>query len=170
MAREEYSSAYDLSLFETSEAVHDTDRSDGKEKNNVIRLPERNKEKQQRRRHNPFVIFGVSFLVIAATAVLSTIVQSNVRLNELNEKLLETENQIAEQQKRAAQYQVVVDSKLSIDTIQQYAEDELGMTKAQKSQKKFISLTEGDVGEVVTEDGSDNILDMMSQAFKGLWS
>lgn len=170
MAREEYSSAYDLSLFETSEAVHDTDKSSSREKSNVIRLPERNKEKLQRRRHNPFVIFGMAFLVVAATAVLATIVQSNVRLNELNQKMLETENEIVEQQKRAAQYQVIVDSKLSIDTIQQYAEDELGMTKAQKSQKKFISLAEGDVGEVVTEDGSNNILDMMSQAFKGLWS
>lgn len=170
MMRDENSSAYDFSLFEDAVEVEQNNENP-KSKNNIIRLPSNNKaEKTQRRRHNPFLIFGVSVLVIIATVVLVTIVQSNVRLNELNAKLVDTEEEIAMQKNLASQYQVVVDSKLSMDTIQQYAEEKLGMTKTQKNQKIFLTLTDGDVGNVVTEDESNNILDALSQAFKGLWS
>ncbi len=174
MMRDENSSAYDFSLFEDTaeDAVKIKQNNENpKSKNNIIQLPSNSKaEKTQRRRHNPFVIFGVSVLVIIAAIVLATIVQSNVRLNELNESLVNTEAEITQQKNLEAQYQVIVDSKLSMDTIQKYAEEDLGMTKAQKDQKIFLTLTDGDVGNVVTEDESNNIFDTLSRAFRGLWS
>lgn len=168
--REEDASAYDFSLFEDTVEVKQS-KENPKSQNNIIRLPAKDKaEKVQRRRHNPFLIFGVSVLVIIAAVVLVTIVQSNVLLNELNDQLVATENEITLQKNLADEYQLIIDSKLSMDTIQQYAQEELGMTKAQKNQKVFLTLTDGDVGEVVTEDESNNILDSLSKAFAGLWS
>lgn len=170
MMREENASAYDFALFEDTAEVKQSKESP-KSQDNIIRLPAKDKaEKLQRRRHNPFLIFGVGVLVIIATVVLVTIVQSHVLLNELNDQLVTTENEIVMQKNLADEYQLIIDSKLSMDTIQQYAEEELGMTKAQKNQKIFLTLTNGDVGEVVIEDESNNILDSLSQAFAGLWS
>ena len=54
--------------------------------------------------------------------------------------------------------------------MQDYAEKNLGMTQAKNAQKKFISLSDGDYGKVIRDDGSNNILETVANAFKGSWS
>lgn len=172
MVSEKNNEAYDLSLFEpvaNTENSKDDNRKEKKE-NNIIKLQPEAFTKAQRRKRNPIVIFGVSVLTIIVAVVSITIVQSNVILNELNNDILEANKKIAEQENLAAQYQLKVDSKLSADVVQDYAENELGMIQAESAQKNFISLSDGDCGEVIREDGTDNVFETIAEAFTGLWS
>ncbi len=175
MSAENNNSAYDLSLFEPIHKTKNQKSESNKEKtksndDNIISLDPDIITKSQRRKKNPIMILGISLLTIIAAVVSATIVQSNVLLNELNEQILEANEKIEEQTNLAAQYQLKVDSKLSTDVIQEYAENELGMVQAQSSQKNFISLSDGDYAEVIREDDTENILETIAEAFTGLWS
>lgn len=168
------SEAYDLSLFEPAdkkpaETNRQTD-SENKKKNNVIKFQPGVITKSQRRKRNPLIILSVALLTIVASVVAITIVQSNVILNELNQQILEANKTITQQNNLAAQYQLKVDSKLSSNLVQNYAETKLGMTQAKNAQKKFISLSDGDYAEVIRDDGKNNALETITEAFTGLWS
>ncbi len=169
--------AYDLSLFEPEPKR--TRKKDKKSKkkthtrmkeSNLIRLNPRNMKKEHRRKKNPVIIVGVCLLTLLLTGVCITIVQSNVVLNELNEDIIEANNTITQQNNLAAQYRMKVDSRLSASVVQKYAENELKMTQAKNAQKKFISLSDGDYGEVIRNDGSKNVLETVADAFRGMWS
>jgi len=173
LAANKHSEAYDLSLFEP-----DQKRTVKREKNpknqmnesNLIRLHPGSITKAQRRKRNPVAILGVAVLTILVASVCATIVQSNVVLNELNEQIVSANATIVKQQNMAAQYQLKVDSKLSGNVVQKYAEENLGMIQAKNAQKRFISLSSGDEAIVLREDESNNPIETVANAFKGLWS
>ena len=56
-------------------------------------------------------------------------------------------------------------SKLTDDFVRKYAEEKLDMVPAKNAQKKFISLSDGDKGEVVNDGKSDNIFRTIFDAF-----
>lgn len=173
MTTEKNNEAYDLSLFEPakkSDNLKEKEKIKRKKPNNVIKFDPENITKEQRRKRNPFIIIGVSFLTIVVASISITIVQSNVILNELNSDIIKANETIEKQENLAAQYQLRVDSKLSVDVVKDYAENQLGMVQAQNAQKKFISLSEGDVGEVIRDDKPDNIFETIARAFTGMWS
>lgn len=169
MASEKNNEAYDLSLFEPV-IKSDNPKEKSKKENNIIKLHPEALARVQRRKRNPVVIFGVSVLTIIVAVVSITIVQSNVVLNELNNDILEANKTITEQENLAAQYQLKVDSKLSADVVQDYAENELGMIRVENAQKNFVSLSDGDCGEVIRDDGTDNVFETIAEAFTDLWS
>ena len=166
--------AYDLSLFEpaekkSAEKNKQTDEKN-KKKNNIIKFQTDTITKAQRRKRNPLIILSVALLTVVVAVIAITIVQSNVVLNELNQQILEANKTITQQNNLAAQYQLKVDSKLSSSLVQNYAETKLGMTQAKNAQKKFISLSDGDYAEVIRDDGKNNALETIAEAFTGLWS
>lgn len=173
MAADKQSEAYDLTLFEPAEK-----KSAKKEKkpqkrmteSNLIRLHPGAITKVHRRKRNPIKIIGIGLLTIVVAMVCATIVQSNVVLNELNEEIIEANKTITQQNNLQAQYQLKVDSRLSASVVQDYAEKKLGMTQANNAQKKFISLSDGDYGKVIRDDGTNNALQTVANAFKGMWS
>lgn len=174
MTANKESQAYDLSLFEpvekkSADKNKQTD-SKNKKKNNIIKFQPGVITKSQRRKRNPLIILSVALLTIIVAVVAITIVQSNVILNELNQQILEANKTIDQQNNLAAQYQLKVDSKLSSGFVQNYAETKLGMTQAKNAQKKFISLSDGDYAEVIRDDGKNNALEAITEAFTGLWS
>lgn len=174
MLSEKKSEAYDLSLFEPIETKPASEKNKSKEhnkkENNLIKFQPETITKAQRRKRNPIVILGVSVLTIVVATVAATIVQSNVVLNELNQQILDANTTITQQNNLAAQYKLKVDSKLSANVVQNYAEKKLGMTQAKNAQKRFISLSDGDYAEVIRDDGKNNALETIADAFTGLWS
>ena len=72
---------------------------------------------------------------------------------------------LANQENLEAQYQLRIDRKLTDEFVQQYAETKLGMTKANAAQKEFISLTDGDKGEVIRGDGKESFFSRFAKAF-----
>lgn len=172
LINEKNNEAYDLSLFEPVKKSEQPKNKPGEKKkeNNIIKFEPEKITKAQRRKRNPFVILGASVMTIVAAAVSITIVQSNVMLNELNQEIIEANTIIRKQENLAAQYQLKVDSKLSADVVQEYAENQLGMVQAQNARKSFISLSEGDSAKVIRDDSKNNVFETIAEAFTGMWS
>lgn len=165
--KEQVNSAYDLSLFETAPELEQKTQP---KKNNMIVLPDEKINKEARRRHNIFYVAAISIFVIIFTAVSITIVQSNVLINELNAQIVATESEISMLEGEQTQYQIQIDSKLSEEKIESYAEDALGMTKAENMEKEFITMSGEDKAEILAEDGSKNVFETIADAFTSLWS
>ncbi len=160
--------AYDLSLFEPEPAANPAEEVGSmkvKNEGKVIRLETEEFERSQRRRRNPIIILSVSLLTLAVAAVFSLIVYNNVRINELNEDIISANEVLENQQNLEAQYQLTIDRKLTDRKVQEYAEQKLGMVRANSAQKQFVSLTDGDKGEVIRGDEKQSFLDNLAKVF-----
>ncbi len=160
--------AYDLSLFEPEAAAKpsgEEQTSKTKADSKVIRLETEEFSRSQRRKRNPIVILSVSLLTLVFAAVFSLIVYNYVVINELNEQILDANGVIANQQNLEAQYQLKIDRKLTDQKVQEYAEQKLGMVHANSAQKQFVSLTDGDKGEVLRGDGRQSFLGNLAKVF-----
>lgn len=161
--------AYDLSLFEPQKKVGSKKATENKKKkdNKIIRLDADRKAEDLRRKRNPARIVGVSLLTAVVAGVGSLIIYNNVMLNELSQKITDTQTEITHYENLQAEYQMRIDNKLTPELIQNYAESKLGMTQMKSAQKKFISLSDGDLGEVIHDDGTNTVLDSLSKIFSG---
>ncbi len=170
MARDKLNgNAYDLSLFEPQKKVGGKKGLDDKRKkdNKIIRLDADKNQKLSRRKRNPLVIVGVSLAMCAAVGVGSWIVCNNVMLNELSQEITDAKTEITHYQNLQAEYQMRIDNKLTPGLIQSYAESKLGMSQVKSAQKKFISLSDGDLGEVIRDNGAGTVLDSLAKLFGG---
>lgn len=166
--KEQANRAYDLSLFETAPELEK--KKQQPKKNNMIVLPDGSINKEARRRHNRFYVAAISAFVVVFTAVSVTMVQSNVLLNELNDRIVAAQEEISLLEGQSTQYQVQIDSKLSDEKIESYAEDVLGMTKAENMEKEFVTMSGEDKGEVLADDSQKNVFEVVADAFTSLWS
>ncbi len=165
--------AYDLSLFDTKEyekkPSRKAEKAKAKTKAKVVRMPDEAIDKIRLRKHNPIKIALGTAGVLAATAIISLIMVGQVQLTELNQKIITAESTLADQKSVYTQTQMAVQSNLSTAGVQEYAEENLGMTKATNSQKEYIELSEGDKAEV-TNKSDDNFFSAMIEAVSDLWS
>lgn len=166
--KEQANRAYDLSLFEAAPELEK--KKQQPKKNNMIVLPDGSINKEARRRHNRLYVAAISAFVIVFTAVSITIVQSNVLINELNSQIVKAQDEISLLEGQSTQYQVQIDSKLSDEKVESYAENVLGMTKAENMEKEFVTMSGEDKGEVLAEDGQKNVFEVVADAFTSLWS
>ena len=156
--------AYDLSLFDTS-AEKIKVKKKVKAKPEVVKLPEKELHKIRFRKHNLLKLIGGITAVLTITALVITIIMGQVQLTELNQEIITAQNTLADQQSVYRQTQMDVQSKLSTAEIQQYAESQLGMTKASNTQMEFIQLSAGDKAEIA-EVSDGGFFGWIS----GLWS
>ncbi len=168
MAGEKRTEAYDLSFLESYEVeMSGSDKKSKKKKKSgqIISISNGSSAKAQRRKHNPATIFGISFLTLLIAAILISLVHLNAKLNELNEKINAQEAVLTDMKNKEAQYQLTIDSKFTDDFVKKYAENSLNMTPVKSAQKQFISLSQGDKGEVVEDNDEDNIFNRFRKAF-----
>lgn len=164
--------AYDLSLFDTSaeETIKvKKEKAKTKKKAKVVSLPEEEIHKIRFRKHSPWKILGGAAGVAIATGVVIAIIIGQVQLTELNQQIISAQSELADQQSVYTQMQMAVQSNLSTSGIQEYAEEQLGMTKATNAQKEFVTLSDGDKAEI-SQDTNGDIFSQAAQAISGLWS
>ena len=165
MARDKSSAAaYDLSVFEET---HKRVGKEHKKKNNIIRINANKNTKSFRRKRNPVLITAVSLCMAAVTAVSVWIVCNNVMLNELNQEIADKREELSHQANLEDEYQMRIDNKLTSSMIEDYASEKLGMTQLKNAQKKFVSLSDGDLGQVIRDDGTNTVLDSLKNLFSG---
>ena len=189
MATYTSSEAYDFSLFEpqvieqpkrsqapakktakTTKRTNTTNNAAIKKKQNVLEAKgmtqtvERNSEsvklnKVAKRAMVAFVVCCVYFLGLL-------VMES--RINELDRSIAQVENEIAIQEGEAVRLNAILSSKISSDKIESYAENVLGMVKAESYQISYIDLSDGD--EIVvsgdkTVGGHDDLSSKIKQLF-----
>lgn len=165
------SEAYDLSVFEENEGLNmsasDKRTKKRKKSGKIISISRGSSAKAQRRKKNPVMIFSVALLTVIVAAVAITIVQFNAELNEVNDLIQQQNAKLTELENEEAQYRLTIDSKLTDDYVKNYAEKKLGMTPALNGQKKFISLSEGDKGEILSDENTATVFSAILDAFSG---
>ncbi len=172
MAYMQKNTAYDFSLFEEKSSAapklpEQPLRSP--KKNNVVKISQKQIEKIRRRKHNPVkLISGVTF-ALAVLFVISTIIVGQVQLTEINQRITAAKKDLDEQQSIYTQMEMKVNENLSASVVEEYAKNELGMSKATNAQKEFVNLSEGDKAVVSAKEQS-NIFETIAEAFAGLWS
>lgn len=157
--------AYDISVFEDE----NLENQDLHKKNKVIKIPKKKIEQAKRRKRNPLKL-TVSFLFSAVVvAVVGMIIYSQVQLTELNQKISEAQETLENSQSEYTQMQMNVDAKYTTSIIEEYAQDKLGMTKANSSQKEFVDLSSGDKAKVVEKEDK-SIFDTIVDWISSIWS
>ena len=175
--------AYDLTLFEESEAdnvshieressENKSERADGGTRNSNKRdrnnRTKKNSKQKGRRSKIGRIIFGVVCGLLMAFVVVS-IIHGQVQLTELNQKIADAKARLAEQQSIYTQLEMKVDSSISTTVVEDYAKNNLHMNKAANSQKEFVNLSDGDKAEV-SLSGDKNIFESIAEAISSLWS
>ena len=157
--------AYDISVFEDE----NLENQDLHKKNKVVIIPKKKIEQAKRRKRNPLKL-TVSFLFSAVVvAVVGMIIYSQVQLTELNQKISEAQETLENSQSEYTQMQMNVDAKYTTSIIEEYAQDKLGMTKANSSQKEFVDLSSGDKAKIVEKEDK-SIFDTIVDWISSIWS
>ena len=157
--------AYDISVFEDE----NLENQDLHKKNKVVKIPKKKIEQAKRRKRNPLKL-TVSFLFSAVVvAVVGMIIYSQLQLTELNQKISEAQETLENSQSEYTQMQMNVDAKYTTSIIEEYAQDKLGMTKANSSQKEFVDLSSGDKAKIVEKEDK-SIFDTIVDWISSIWS
>lgn len=154
MATHTRGEAYDFELFEPKRKQE----LQPQPQNNVIRLPREELEKNRRPKHRAFKVISVCTFLVVMLGIVGTFVYGQVRLSELTNEINSTTTELSEQESLYTQLKMKSQAKLSLETVEEYAETQLGMRKLEQNQVEYISLSEGDKGEVLEEDSSENWL------------
>lgn len=184
MAYENRNAAYDLSLFDEDVAysngsalpkreeqeVHKKQtKRKTKNSSKVVTLPEEELHKIRRRKHNPLKLALGSIGGAAVALIIGFIIVGQVQLTELNEQIVDAQNTLANAQSVYTENEMKVEAGLSSSAIEEYAENNLGMTKASNAQKEFVSLSGGDKAEVFSQK-DENIFTQFFDSVANLWS
>ena len=157
--------AYDISVFEDE----NLENQDLHKKNKVVKIPKKKFEQAKRRKRNPLKL-TVGFLFSAVVVVVvGMIIYSQVQLTELNQKISEAKETLENSQSEYTQMQMNVDAKYTTSIIEEYAQDKLGMTKANSSQKEFVDLSSGDKAKVIEKEDK-SIFDTIVDWISSIWS
>ena len=157
--------AYDMSLFEAEDmSVEDIQvkrqkRKKEEEENRQLEL-----DMIKRRKKISFSLIGLVTIVMIAL-----IIAGQAQLTELNQMIANENKNLEEKQSLYIQTQMKLESKYSSDIVEEKAQAELGMSRADSYQKEYISLEDGDKAEAA-ESGGSNIFESIANAISDLWS
>ena len=174
--------AYDLRLFEDEEIRSSSvktperkqeDKPTKKKQNTKVDKKskgEKSSVKRIKRRKNNFLNISLAVVfAVVVVAVVGLIIHGQVQLTELNQRISAAQSQLEEQQSIYTQLEMKVDASISTAVVEKYAQENLGMTKVDNSQKEFVSLSEGDKVELTMKE-NDTIFDAIADAFSSLWA
>ncbi len=170
--------AYDLRLFEEemlasaskTESVKVDKKEPKPEKQNISGDTHSKHHKRIRRRKSNFIkISGAVVFAVAVVLVVGLIIHGQVQLTELNQQISNAQKSLEEQQSLYTQLEMKVDASISTSVVEEYAQNTLGMSKVENSQKEFISLSQGDKVEIMDDNGK-GFWDSLADAFASLWS
>lgn len=153
--------AYDISLFETPEVEE-------KEESNIRKInKKKSTEVAVKKKNNKIlnIVLGVSLSAVAVT-LTGIIIMGQVQLTELNQQISNAQSTLEEQQSLYVQTQMKVEAKYSSDLVEENAQGNLGMSKADSYQKEYIAIDGGDKAEV-SDLGSSNIFENIANMFSG---
>lgn len=104
----------------------------------------------------------VLFCMIMVVTVISGLIYNRVVLTELGDEINSVASELTILESEYVRLQSEYASAMSIKTIEQYAENMMGMSKITKSQIEYVVVSDGDVAEV-KDTGSGSFLGGLEQ-------
>lgn len=135
--------AYDLSLFEERKKNEETKVE--KEKNNEVKTV---------RRGNTVLALKIVSTVLVIGFTIGLILYYNAQIYELNDEISSLNETLVAAQTEEVRLNVSLDRKISMENIEKYITEDLGMVKQEKYQMHYIDLSEGDKIVVADTNGS----------------
>lgn len=89
-------------------------------------------------------VLRAAAVFVMVLAIISSILYNNMLLTELTSQIETTEQQLETLKNENRLMQVELESKTSLRTVQQIAENKLGMARAEDYQIEYIDLGDGD--------------------------
>lgn len=166
MASRNSSEAYDFALFEPKHQQQEAPQK----KDNIIALPQKKLEQNRRTKVNPAKAVSAFLALAVMLGIVSTMVYGQVQLTELTEKLNAATKTYNESTSVYTQLQMKSDSQLSLETVENYATEKLGLKKIEQNQIESISLSKGDKTQVVQSDTGANFLTSLWESIMQLLS
>lgn len=171
------SEAYDFSLFEerfdNTVPLHDPRKAGQPKKDvrpNVRKLTEQELKKNARPQRHPFRAMAATacFAVIFATVL--TVVYSQVQLTELTEQINVTNNALAEAESLEIQLNMQAAQKMNGAEVEEYAVNQLGLTKISGTQVTYVNVAQQDKGTVVQDTDGGSFLDQALATIRSWFS
>lgn len=140
MAAQRNNLAYDISVYEPT--------------------PERQQQRKikvSRAKHEKSISAVKSFMVgMIALTILCAMLYGKVETNRLYSESAKLTKSLSEVQSENSRLQSQIDSKVSLNKIEEYATDRLGLQKLDKSQIQYMNTQKQDVTKVVSSK-SDSV-------------
>lgn len=99
------------------------------------------------------IIIGIIFALVFA--VFFMYIYSMGKMNEVNERINAANAQLEEAQAINQTLQTQLAGSVSLDNVEKYAEQELGMQKINPSQEKYVEMQFGSMSECAEDDSGD---------------
>lgn len=138
--------AYDLSHFDNTARREQERQQDRERRANAIQM---NKHSVSRSGSK----FGIVVCAIAAFGALWAVNVQNTKVDDIARMVDDQKTLLAEAQDENSLLQSRLDSKVNIGYIEEYAADQLGMSKVSNSQINYLSVNTEDLIEVSPEEG-----------------
>ncbi len=148
--------AYDFGMFEPKRRTER--RPAPAQKNNVIELPRERLEENRRPKYSVWKLLPtiLSFLIIAGMA--GAYIYGQVQIAELSDSLGGVTKQLTEAQSVYTQMKMKSEAQMSLETMENYAENQLGMEKVNPKQIETVTLSGGDKTQVLLPAQGDGWL------------
>ena len=148
------SEAYDFDLFEdrnsrmnygnTVVSIEPERKREKEPENNVVEIPK--VKVNRKRRIHPVKAFATVICYALVFSVVISIVYSNLKLSELNEKINNAAVELDQEKSRGVQLEMKSMEELNFGDIEDYAREELGMTRLTQSQVLYVNSKLEDTG------------------------
>ncbi len=136
--------AYDLSLFDTDEELERRRARREKEKQEKAKIKITEKKSVGRNGSVIAVFAAVAFVVLVAFAWL----YSKVQISDLTAEISDQKTELEQMERENVRLHSLLDSKFTLDNVEQIASQELGLQKTQSSQITYITLNTEEMTEV----------------------
>lgn len=144
--------AYDFGMFEPKHRQ----TQEPARKNNVIELPRERLEENRRPKHRilPMLPTILSFLILAGMS--GAYIYGQVQLAELSDSLSAVSKQLSEAQSVYTQMKMKSEAQISLEAVENYASEQLGMEKINRKQVENVTLSSGDKTQVLVPVTNQN--------------
>lgn len=140
--------AYDLSLFDTDEALERRRAEKEKQRKEAASIKMSEKKSIGRNGSVLAALAAVTFAAIIAFSIL----YSKVQISNYTSMISETKNEIEQVKRDNVRLNAELDSMYTLDNVEKIAAEELGLQKTQSSQITFITMNTEEMTEVAEEN------------------
>lgn len=105
---------------------------------------------------------GWGFLIVVVLVLMSAMIYGKVRISALYTQRAELEAQLTQLQNDNVTLQAELSEKTNMNTVDEYAREQLGLTKLEKNQIEYVRIETPSVAEVKDQD-SDGILERFKE-------
>lgn len=175
-----FSEAYDFALFEERTAaapavVEQPQRQPRRgpqrsPRENVVELPRHEAEKRVKPKRRPFRFLAASVCFLVVSAIVASVVHSQVLLTELTQEINNVTDSLAKAESVEIQLSMQAALRMNDGQIEKYAASELGLSKISGAQVTYINVARADQGQVLGDLDGGSVLDRLWGSIRGLFA